>query len=643
MNTKTILYFFLASVFFALPLFIGNIALERSKDALEKIGTREVVLTQSADHLDYDIKNHHALILQSMLMPIEGDHETLIRSRSAIENSMNRLSNIADKSGKKRLNETVGILKRRIIGFNAVEATLLEAKVSHDEIDIKDALIGYQSITEQFLKDVTQVKSVAQESLIRTVKSVENTNIQAQILVLFSFIFAIIIALLGLRKITLLKKDVEAQLERTLQAEKSLEAYSHSLEDQVREKTSEARFRYYHNALTHYPNRLQLLEDMRSKDYHCIALFNLDKFQEFNDLFGEHLGNEALKQTAKFLDENKDAHDVLYHLGGDEYVIAAPDMLKEVFIESIRSVLEKLNAMRFYDDDEPYSILCSVGIAVGEERQLTCADIALKEAKKSGNSLMFYSDAEAIEQSYKENIECSKQLVKAIENDEVHPFFQPISIDNSGKIDKYEALVRIVPDQGDVIAPFRFIAMAKRLRLYHKITEIMFYATLKAIKDYDISCSMNLSPDDLNHQPTVEIIYHALEIFEKNSQLTFEILESEAIDSYESVIEFIKKVRALGVNVALDDFGSGYSNFSHVLNMPINIIKIDASLISNIDQNKNSQLMVETIVTLAKRLEVQTVAEFVSNEAIYKMVKELGVDYVQGYYIGKPEPITHYM
>ncbi|MEA1918486.1 MAG: EAL domain-containing protein [Campylobacterota bacterium] len=642
MNKKTVLYFIFAFLFFILPLFIGNLTLEHSKKALHKIEKKQVVLTQTADRLDYLIKNHHALILQSLLMPLEYDHD-LLASRASIQDIMQKLVSFAHASDKEKLKRTVAILKRRVIAYNAVELTLLEAKASNDKIDIEDALIGYNSITEQFLKDVKVVKAIAHKCLANTIKSVEETNFQAQVLVLFSFIFAIIITLMGLRKITQLKKDIETQLQRTLKAEKSLEEYALTLQEKVKEKTIEARFRYYHNALTQLPNRMQLLEDMESKDYHCIAMFNLDKFQEFNDLFGEKLGNKALKQTAKFLDENKYKNYVLYHLGGDEYVIAAPEVLKEVFIESIRRILTQLNSMRFYDGEEPYTILCSVGISVGEERLLACADIALKEAKQSGVGWMFYSDALAIEQSYKENIKCSKLLVDAIDHEQIKPYFQPIAQFNNGEIEKYEALVRIVPNEGHVIAPFRFLSIAKRLRVYNKITEIMFYETLKTIKEHNIACSMNLSADDLNHQPTVELIYHALEIFEKNAQLTFEILESEAIDSYESVTLFIKNVRALGVNVALDDFGSGYSNFSHVLNMPINIIKIDASLISSIDTNKNSRLMVETIVALAQRLKVQTVAEFVSSEAIYHVVKEIGVDYVQGYYIGKPEPIEFYM
>ncbi len=133
-----------------------------------------------------------------------------------------------------------------------------------------------------------------------------------------------------------------------------------------------------------------------------------------------------------------------------------------------------------------------------------------------------------------------------------------------------------------------------------------------------------------------------LDSFNYNHLITIEILETEEFKDYDVVYNFCRKIRTYGIKIALDDFGSGYSNFTHILNLPIDFIKIDASLISNIDRDEHSQIMVETIVGLAHKINVKTIAEFVSSKEILTTVKKLKVDYAQGYYIGKPEDISKY-
>ena len=139
------------------------------------------------------------------------------------------------------------------------------------------------------------------------------------------------------------------------------------------------------------------------------------------------------------------------------------------------------------------------------------------------------------------------------------------------------------------------------------------------------------------------MLYAKFDEFDYNHHLTIELLETEEFKDYKRVYDFCLKVRSYGIKVALDDFGAGYSNFSHALNLPIDYIKIDASIISNIDRDINSQIMVETIVGLAHKLNIQTIAEFVSSKEILDIVKRLNVDYAQGYHIGKPEEIEQHI
>ena len=139
------------------------------------------------------------------------------------------------------------------------------------------------------------------------------------------------------------------------------------------------------------------------------------------------------------------------------------------------------------------------------------------------------------------------------------------------------------------------------------------------------------------------MLYQRFEEFEHNDLLTIELLETEEFKDYTSVYDFCVKVRSYSIKVALDDFGAGYSNFSHILNLPVDYIKIDSSLISNIDRDQNSRIMVETIVGLAHKLHIETIAEFVSSEEILEIVTELKVDYAQGYFLGKPEKIEKHI
>jgi len=275
---------------------------------------------------------------------------------------------------------------------------------------------------------------------------------------------------------------------------------------------------------------------------------------------------------------------------------------------------------------------------------LAYTDMALKDAKKRNIPISIFNDDKKLEKIHKEDIECHKKLVTALETDNLIPYFQPIvPIQNNSLPTKYESLARLIDETGKVIPPFNFIDVAKANRIYYKITNAMIHHTFNTIAKYKIPCSINISLKDIENQRTMKHFFDEINRFEYNKLLTIELLETEDFVNYQVVYDFCIKVRSFGLKVALDDFGSGYSNFSHILHLPIDYIKIDASLISNIDRDQNSRIMVETIVDLAHKLNVLTIAEFVSSQEILDVIKEVGVDYAQGYHMGKPELIEHYL
>ena len=135
------------------------------------------------------------------------------------------------------------------------------------------------------------------------------------------------------------------------------------------------------------------------------------------------------------------------------------------------------------------------------------------------------------------------------------------------------------------------------------------------------------------------MIIEKLNEYQLKDKIVFELIESEGIENYQEVIEFINEVKKTGAKISIDDFGTGYSNFEYIMKLKVDYIKIDASMIKDIDKNKNSQMVTETIIDFAKKMNVQTIAEFIHSQSVYEVVKELGIDYAQGYYFGKPEKL----
>ncbi len=178
--------------------------------------------------------------------------------------------------------------------------------------------------------------------------------------------------------------------------------------------------------------------------------------------------------------------------------------------------------------------------------------------------------------------------------------------------------------------------IAKDNKLYSEITKIIYTKAYEIFKNNNEKFSLNLSIDDIYDEEIVDLINKLFVNSSLSKRLTFELLESEAIQDYKIVENFITQTKKNGITFAIDDFGSGYSNFAHILNLNIDFIKIDGSLIKNIDKDENSKKIVKVISTFAKETNIAIVAEYVENENISNILKELGVEYFQGFYFYKP-------
>jgi EAL domain-containing protein (putative c-di-GMP-specific phosphodiesterase class I) len=209
----------------------------------------------------------------------------------------------------------------------------------------------------------------------------------------------------------------------------------------------------------------------------------------------------------------------------------------------------------------------------------------------------------SLDKEYENNMRWTKKIKKAIKNDKIVIFFQPIIDNASEKINKYECLIRLIDEDDKVITPYFFLNIAKKAKLYKQLTKIVIQKSFENFRENDFEFSINLS-----------------------------------IENFYEIQKFIKNIKALGCRIAIDDFGTGYSNFEYLMRLEADFIKIDGSIIKEILHNKNSEIITNVIVDFAKKMNIQVIAEFVENKEIFEKVKELGIESSQGYYFSEPKP-----
>lgn len=393
----------------------------------------------------------------------------------------------------------------------------------------------------------------------------------------------------------------------------------------------------YYDQLTNLPNRQKIVDDMEEKKPKACILFNIDDFKEVNDFFGIDAGDAILQEVGKWFNEMNFSP---YRTGGDEFAILLYDDLTwKTLKHRITTLMSLFEEKVFVVGDEVLSIRMTAGAAIGDGKLLTRADIALHRAKEKKISLALYEQEENIEETYRSNIAMTATIRKALANQRIICHYQPIVNMTTGNIDKYETLVRMVDENGELIPPMKFLPIAKKTKLYPQITREVVYQACTLFSNRSEQFSINLSDSDIRDPHTVQEIINSIIQTDTASRIVFEILESEGIENYDEVARFITQVKALGAKIAIDDFGTGYSNFENILKLGVDYIKIDGSLISGISSNERHRIIVDTIIDFADKIGAETIAEFVSDESIYLTIKAHGIDYSQGYFTGKPEPL----
>jgi len=407
----------------------------------------------------------------------------------------------------------------------------------------------------------------------------------------------------------------------------------------VRTNISEIKNASTMDFLTGYGNRTKLNSDISSLENLSIAIFNLDNFRQINDFYGHEFGNDVIKALSDKIYNFifSDANLRFYRLQGDEFVILGISFSREKFEDIVKGILNEIKE-GIHIENEHIITSCSCGISFEEDKNklLSTANMALKIAKKSNSNYLIYEESISLNKEYESNIKWSKKLSNALRDKNIITYYQPIVNNSTLGYEKYECLVRMM-DEDKIISPFFFLDVAKQTRQYFDITKTVIEQSFEMFKDKDVEFSINLSINDILEPRISEYIIMMLKRYNIGSKIVFEIVESEYIEKFEDVMNFITKVKKYNCKIAIDDFGTGYSNFEYLIKLKADYLKIDGSLIKNIDKDKNAYLVVSTIVDFSKKLNMKTVAEFVENEEIFKIVRDLGVDYSQGYYFKEPQ------
>lgn len=425
---------------------------------------------------------------------------------------------------------------------------------------------------------------------------------------------------------------------KVLSATDELREVNEILETKVEEKTKQLISQSFEDPLTELPNRHRLQYDMDRYSYNALIIINLHNFREINDFFGFSIGDDLLRQMGYWL-KMLDLHP--YRLSGDEFAILIDEELTQEALEELcHRLLNRLIDHPFSVGEESISLSITIGIDAEPEISLTHADIALHQAKEGSSHIAFYSSANHVEKQYQANIALTSIIHKALNAGRITCFYQPIVSTQTGRIEKYETLVRMIDESANIIPPLDFLKTAQKTRLYPQITRTVIEHACNTFKDRNEEFSVNLSIRDIEDHNTVRFIEEMIVKTDTSHRIVFEILESEGIDNFETVIQFIHRMKSLGAKIAIDDYGTGYSSLENILRLDIDYLKIDGSLIRNINENPKHAIVLESIADFASKLGIKTIAEFVSSEELFQHVKTIGITYSQGYYTGKPAALS---
>jgi len=399
--------------------------------------------------------------------------------------------------------------------------------------------------------------------------------------------------------------------------------------------------------ITNLPNRISLAKDLENEKFpdSLVILVKIKNMTKIQNLYGYKTAEQLILEIANYLQSYKDTNiKQVYIISYGTFCLEYTDFKENTIEFCLKKLLDNLESEHFCSSND-LDILVDVAISTSSTSSLQKGIAKLKEAEialdngiETKNDLSIYSQQHIQKlQKNKDNIELAKKIKYAIENDTIEMHYQPIFNNYTEKIEKYEALIRL-RYKDEFIFPDQFLPIAKELNKYQPLTYMVINKAFKFFQDKDFEFSINISMLDIDNPNFKDYLFERIQYYNVSKKLVLEIVESESVEDYESFYKFIKSVKKIGCKVAIDDFGSGYSNFEHLLNLSdhIDYLKIDGSLVKNITTDSKIQILVGSLKFLCDNLRLQTIAEYVEDSKTLEYINSIGIDYSQGYLIGKP-------
>ena len=398
----------------------------------------------------------------------------------------------------------------------------------------------------------------------------------------------------------------------------------------------------FFSRLTHLTN-----QQHRHDRHHAILYIDLDYFKQINDRHGHRIGDKVLQLFARRLTSNIRIGDTAARLGGDEFSV----ILEEITAEKAQLVSQKLleqMAMPFLIDNLSLSIDISIGMTFfptdtlqDAQALLQQADHALYEAKFSGRKQYRYFDT-ALQKEYEESIQLKNDIEKAINTQEIFPHFQPQYCLKTRKIIGLEVLARWYHSEKGFIPPSKFIPLARRLSLISLVTESMLKQASRLLIPFtktvpNLKLAINMTSKECSSPHILKLTQQLItENHLRPEQLELDVTESVLVEHTESSLEILTALHDLGVSIAIDDFGIGYSSLYYLTTLPIDVLKISMGFVQGIGINRQQEIVIKIIIDLAKQLSLKVLAEGIETQAQADFLIDNGCDYGQGYFYAEP-------
>ncbi len=398
--------------------------------------------------------------------------------------------------------------------------------------------------------------------------------------------------------------------------------------------------RQFTDPLTGLPNRQKLTADLDANSERSFLLIDVSDFSEINEYHGYTVGDQILKALAVMMQRLISQDATLYHLGGDIFGVLTSQRLDVNQVTFLCNELSRrISSYPVVIEDQQFPLSVVIGAGSGASAFIE-ADIALHSAQEKQLAFEVYGQGSRLKKRIEDNISWVGRIRDAIRHDRIEVFAQPIISTRSGEIEKCECLMRLRDEDGELHSPYAFLEAAKRARLYDSLTRIVIYKAFQHFSTRTEDFSINLTARDILNTETVDTLLRKAQMYGLADRLIIEIVESEGIENYTQVSQFIARAKEAGCRIAVDDFGSGYSNFEYLLKLDIDFIKVDGSLIRHLDTDANTRMLSEMIVSFGQKVGAETVAEFVHSEAVKQAAEAIGFDYLQGFHTGKPKPLV---